>query len=216
MTPVTSTSARHNVSSGGDDAAAIDHRAQDVARTLRALVEASDVRSILVVGVDRGVQGLAARLANAEARAGRSTILVDADLRGPSAFNPSSGGMPSGGLAAWLLDEPSGERPAPSVETTDVPNLSVIRRGDRAPLAADALDGPRLDDLLPLLLRQADRVIVAGSPLSLNADALPFARRVDHVLLGISPGRTRRQAAISARDALRAAGGRIAGVVLDP
>ncbi len=215
MTPVTPTSARHDVAATADDAAAIDQRAQDVARTLRAMVEASDARSVLVVGVDRGIQGLAARLANVEARAGRSTILVDADLRGPKDLDPSSGGVPSGGLAAWLLDEPSGERHAPSVETTDVPNLLVVRRGDRAALAADALDGPRLDDLLPLLLGQADRVIVAGSPLSLNADALPFARRVDQVLLGVSPGITRRQAAVSARDALRAAGGRIAGVVLD-
>jgi len=182
---------------------------------LRALVEANEARSILVVGVDRGVRGLAARLAGAMARAGRVTILVDADLRGMDGFEAIDGRPAVGGLAGWLLNPMPIEGDLPSLEPSEVPNLSFVRRGSKAIDAADALDGPRLDDLLPALLRRADRVVVAGSHLSANADSLPFARRVDQVLLSVSTGRTRRDAAIKARDAIQVAGGQIAGVVMD-
>ncbi len=215
MSRLTPPSAMRGPFAGAEEDTAVDLRSHDVARTLRALVEANDARSVLVVGVDRGVQGLSTRLAAAEARAGRATILVDADLREPSDFAAAGSRIASGGLSAWLLDHDTSEGSAPPGEPSDVPNLSVIHRGERAVQAADALDGPRLDDLVPALLRQADRVVIASSPLWLHADALSFARRVDQVLVVINPGRTRRDAAIAARDAIRLAGGRIAGIVLD-
>ena len=187
-------------------------QAGDAVRTLRALVEAAGARSVLLVGVDRPVGAVAARLANAMAGTGRRTILVDADFGGHDPTSEASQGTI--GLATWLADEISRTTELPIVPS-DVPNLSVIRSGATSDRTADALDGPQVEHLMPALTEVAERVVIAGGHLAGPAAALPLARRVDVVILCITAGRTTRAAALRARDELVTAGGTILGVVLD-
>ena len=185
-------------------------------RSLRALVEAAEARSVLVVGVDADAAAVGAPLAAALARSGHPTVLVDADLqRGSESSGPIAAPDDAGGLAAWLT-APGPDEGAVArlpVRPTDLPGLSLLPAGHALPGAVDVLDGPRLGLLVPALLARAERVVAVAPPLARAADALPLARRVDGVVLVVAAGRTTRSDALHARDTLRAAGGRVLGVV---
>lgn len=182
-------------------------------RTVRAVVEALAARSVLVVGVDIDATPIASALAESFARSNRRTVLADADLRQP-ALRPAMAGEPDApGLAEWLSGQTPDSEPPPLIATS-LPNLSILPAGRLAEIAVDMVDSPRLETLVPTLLREADRVVIAAPPLDVAADALPYARRVDGVLLVIAPGHTHTEAATRATEALRAAGGTILGVIL--
>ncbi len=196
-------------------------------RALRASIEGAavspqadgspkQIRSVLVVGIDHGVASVGVGLATAFAQGQLRTLLVDADLRATGSqrvIRPAGGATP--GLAEWLLDSAEGVPYA--AYPTGQPNLSVLPAGEAATNVGDPTRGGRLAALLSNAEdgQPRDRVVVVMSPLAIAADALLLARHADGVLLVVVPGRTTAAAASRARDALRTAGGRILGVVLD-
>lgn len=188
-------------------------------QTLRALVEADAPdaagRAILVVGVDHDATEAGTLLAVTFARAGRATALVDADLRGahrsPTRPHLLPATRSTAGLAEWLS---GGEATPVPIVPSGVTNLALVPAGTARRAAGDLFGSERLAGLIPAVRRNHARVVVVAPPLSVAADALPLARHVDAVVLVVSPGRTTGPAAARARDAIRAAGGRILGVVL--
>lgn len=196
-------------------------------RALRASIEGAadarqadgapaQIRSVLVVGIDHGVASVGIGLATAFAQGQHRTLLIDADLRSPGSqrlIRPTGAATP--GLAEWLLDPAEGVPYA--AYPTGQTNLSVLPAGNAATTVGDPTRGGRLAALLTNAEdgQPRDRVVVVMSPLAMAADALLLARHADGVLLVVVPGRTTAAAASRARDALRSAGGRILGVVLD-
>ncbi len=198
-------------------------------RALRALVEATvpprdSPRSVLIVGVDRDASEPGTLLAVSLARAGRTTVLVDADLRGHRAGDSrgvcqrllAPEANPSPGLADWLArsdGDASTATPMPACPT-GVPNLTLVPAGTARGDAGDLIGIERLGSLVTVAGSQREWVVVVAPPLAVAADALALARHVDGVLLVIRPGRTTRPAATRARDALVTAGGRVVGTLL--
>lgn len=169
-------------------------------------------RSILVVAPspaeDRAV--VAANLAVASAHAGHAVILVDADLHRPSQhtlFDLDNGA----GLAAYLAAADDGD---PTLQDTSVPGLRVLTAGAPPTNPAALLDGPRAAGLLARLSTLAGLVIVDAPPLLAVSDAAVLAPLLDGVLLVVAAGRTRREAARAAREALDRVGANVLGVVL--
>lgn len=226
MTPCASP--RWAASAGGS----VDRRTEDAGlaerfRALRAAIEgaepagradqaATGIRSVLVAGIDRGVASVGIGLAVAFAQGQHRTLLIDADFRAPACqrlIRPVGAATP--GLAEWLLD------PAEDVQyaayPTDEQHLSVLPAGEASAAVRDPTRSGRLAALLanPGAAPPRDRVVLVTTPLATAADSLLLARHADGVLLVVVPGRTTALAANRARDALRNAGGRILGVVLD-
>jgi capsular exopolysaccharide synthesis family protein len=121
----------------------------------------------------------AANLAVAMALAGRSVILVDADLRRPclhTVFGVDNGP----GLVDLLAGTAAPDdvlRPSP------LPQLRLVTAGPGAGFGADLLEGPRLARTLRALQKQCDVVVLDSAPLLSLADGISLAGMSDHVLL---------------------------------
>jgi capsular exopolysaccharide synthesis family protein len=188
--------------------------AVDSARTL--LLHASGSEGIKVVQVVSSVSGegktsLACHLASSLARAGRQTLLLDADLRKPNVH--SVFGMEQGpGISEVLRGEFATEA---VIQETRLPGLHVICAGrldDRA-LCAVAQTG--LASLLTQLRERYDFVIVDSSPVLPVPDALMMAQHTDGVLFAVMEDVTRLHHLASAVERMNRVGSQLLGAVVN-
>ncbi len=166
------------------------------------LVEAIDAtRTMIVHGTDHpdlrmlvvtsavsgeGKTSLTGHLAISLARAGFRTLLVDGDLRAPTAqrvFDLS--------LAPGLCEALEGQVGIlDAIRPTGVPGLSVLTAGLWSPATRQALVGDNWRVAKEQLKAEFDYIVVDSSPLLLVSDALLLAREADgvvvSVLLGVS------------------------------
>jgi capsular exopolysaccharide synthesis family protein len=143
----------------------------------------SGLRLVMVTSAvsGEGKTTLASHLAGSLARAGRRTLLVDCDLRRPSAHQLFE--QPSHpGLSEVLL----GEVPvAEAVRETAVPGLWLLPAGqwDRAVLRA--LAGEEVQKVFAALRQHYDFVVVDSHPVLQAADSLLIGLHVDAVILAL-------------------------------
>lgn len=190
-------------------------------RILRSSIEslslARPIKSILVTSPsERGARTTTvSNLGIVMAQAGTRTVLVDADIRQPMLHDifgvPESPGLTdylkSGGPVPW------GSLPY-ALKPTSVENLQILTTGSRVSNPSELLDSPGMSRLLELLRPVADVVILDGpSPLHFP-DAVLLSKHVDGVLLVLTAGRTRRDAAQSSVMLLERAGAKLLGGVL--
>src|SRR5208282_11127 len=157
-----------------------------------------------------GKSAAAMLLAASSAASGRTTILVDCDLRHQSIS--SLLGKKQQGLAELLLGE------AQLVDVIDidpVTDICVISAGSTVPNPADLLMSQRMRDLITQLRNVYDYVVVDGSPLLPVIDALALAAMVDKILIIVEWGRTPRVTVSEALKVLKPEAHRIAGVILN-
>lgn len=193
--------------------------AAEAFRALRASIEylassEAPIRTLMVVsaGAGEGKTTVASNLAVAFAQAGKRTILVDADLRKPGVHRVFRLGN-NAGLSTVL--RPDRSELAPFVQTTDDPRLLVLTAGPVPPSPADLLGSTRMREMLSRLLERADIIVLDSAPVRAAADAAVLAQAVDGVLVVLATGRTRRNAARSAAEALDRVGARVLGVALN-
>jgi succinoglycan biosynthesis transport protein ExoP len=182
-------------------------------RPLRTIVVTSAVPA-------EGKSTVATALAFASASAGKRTLLVEADLRGPD-LAERLGVRPTPGLTDYLVGraEPeeilqmvapagvasngNGGRRAPGPpDVTRAEPLVCITRGTRSPQPAELLGSERLARFLDQVAHAYDTVILDSSPLLPVADTLKLLPRTDAVVLCVRSGQTTRDQAHLARSAL--------------
>lgn len=166
-------------------------------------------RSMLVTSSAPGEGKTTTSLALAQnfARLGKSTLLVDADLRHPS-FHVQS---PSGGFAGVLEGRSTiGEAILP----TDTEHLSMLPAGATPANPVDLLANGRLAEVVRELQSVYDIVIVDGPPILGLADAPLLASAVDCTICVFRADGIRVPAARNAVERLRNANARILGGVL--
>jgi polysaccharide biosynthesis transport protein len=221
-----------------------DDRFLDALYLLRANLELSDapVGSTLLVTSAQPEEGkttLVANLGVALATAGRDVVCVEGDLRRPRLAQylgapPSS----SGGLAqilsagaplssvledvspevarrrlAWSLSRRHGHLHSP--EGAAAGRLRLVRAGKTEDDPADMFSNERTADVVEQLRAlDADYVIIDAPPLLLVADAYPFARNVDSVLVVAKTAETTSESAEAVQATLGALGIFDFGVVL--
>jgi polysaccharide biosynthesis transport protein len=193
-------------------------------RILRSSIEslslARPIKSILVTSPsERGARTTtASNLGVVMAQAGTRTVLVDADIRQPM-LHDIFGVPESPGLTDYLKSQSpdylkSRSPVAEALKPTSVENLQILTTGSRVSNPSELLDSPGMSRLLELLQPVADVVILDGpSPLHFS-DAVLLSKHVDGVLLVLTAGRTRRDAAQSSVMLLERAGAKVLGGVL--
>jgi non-specific protein-tyrosine kinase len=159
-----------------------------------------------------GKSSVSANLAIAMAQAGKRVILVDGDLRRPEQHRLFGLRNNHGITSAIIGDE---HALAAALQPTAIPGLSVLTSGPLPPNPAELLGSRRMAALLETLKGLCDLLIVDSPPVSAVADTAVLASQADAVILVMWAGRTSRQQARYAINALRNARARVLGVVLN-
>jgi Mrp family chromosome partitioning ATPase len=180
-----------------------------------------------------GKSTVAASLAIASAASGRSTLLVEADLRRPAlakrlGINSAPGltdylvgqaepreilqvCAPLAGTAAATGGNGAGDTMPPP---TPAKPLVCITAGTLSPQPAELLGSERLRAFLDQVSEAYESVVIDTSPLLPVADTLELLPHVDNVLLCVRSGQTTRDQARAARSVLEHFPDRPTGLVI--
>ncbi len=171
------------------------------------------LRRLLVTssGPQEGKTTTAVSLGIAMAQSGNRVLLVDTDMRRPRLHRAF--GVPNEvGLSTAVVGE---ARIEDCVKTTEVPSLWVLPCGPIPPNPAEMLHAARFKEIVASLSERFDRVIFDSPPLAAVADAAVLSTQVDGALLVLKAGRTSRELARRALDALRGVNATMAGAILN-
>ena len=183
-------------------------------------------------GLHEGKSMTSANLAVTFARAGKRTILVDADLRHPSIHlffglpNDqgltslfSDGAMP---VAVPQIGDQTNvtaelkRRVEASLVATQIPELRLLTTGPTLPInPAEILASPKMELLLKYLCSSADVIILDSPPVLPVADTTILAAKGASAILVVQAGKTRGAAARLALQNLGHAQARVLGLVLN-
>ena len=193
-----------------------DGAVSEAFRTLRTNLQYARVdttpKVVMVTspGPREGKSTVCANLGVILARAGKSTLLVDCDLRNPALhriFEVDN----SQGIVHTLM-----ENRAPQETLRDaLPGLKVAPVGAPPPNPAELLGSQRFADLLGWARREFEYVIIDAPPLGLFSDPLTLASQVDGVLLVFDAQCTRKGAVRQATHSLKAVRANVLGTVMN-
>ncbi|MCC6869676.1 MAG: polysaccharide biosynthesis tyrosine autokinase [Burkholderiales bacterium] len=161
-------------------------------------------------GTGEGKSTTALALAINFAQIGRTTLLIDADLRNPS-LHSMLGVDNSRGLSNYL----SSDLPALGVvRVTSIPNLYVIPAGPVPPNPVELLSGPKMIGLLAELERRFPSIVLDSPPVLGLADALVLGNQVGAMVFVVAAGSTRKAHLRAALKRLRQASVAPVGAVM--
>jgi len=184
--------------------------------SLRFLDPSGLARCFVVTSADEseGKSTVAVNLASSLATIGRRVVLVEADMRRPTAAQQL--GIPRGvqGLSDLLVSNAHLDEFVVPIE--DEPGLVVLPSGTIPPNSADLLSAGRMGEVLTLLRESADVVIVDSPPLLPVADTRVLLRlaEVDGVIVVGRAGFSRRDRLRLAVRVLEQSGKRVFGLVI--
>ena len=139
-------------------------------------------------------------------------LLIDVDLRKPSLHHVFKEGLRGKGLSSVL----SGiAKLSEVIMPTDYPGLDFISSGPLPPNPAELLSSKRMRQLLTIVSRDYDRVILDGPPYQGFAEILVLSNMVDGVILISVEGSTPREGVKHFRRSVTNVGGRILGTIIN-
>ncbi|BHH85115.1 GumC family protein [Desulforhopalus sp. 52FAK] len=139
-------------------------------------------------------------------------LLIDVDLRKPSLHNVFKDGIRGKGLSSVLSGM---AKLSEVISATDYPGLDFISSGPLPPNPAELLSSKRMRQLLQLVSRNYDRVILDGPPYQGFAEILVLSNMVDGVILVSVEGNTPREGVKHFKRAVTNVGGRILGAIIN-
>lgn len=172
-----------------------------------------DTLMVTSPGPGEGKSMTAGNLAAALAQSGRRVILVDGDLHRPRQHRVF-GLRNNTGVTTALIADLAGSLDD-ILQDTVVPGLRVLTSGPLPPNAAELLGSVRMRELLADLHTRAEVVVIDSPPVTALSDAAVLATQTDGVLLVLDAGKTRREVAKRATDALGRVHARVIGVLLN-
>ncbi|HEX8925324.1 MAG TPA: polysaccharide biosynthesis tyrosine autokinase, partial [Terriglobales bacterium] len=160
-----------------------------------------------------GKSTTAMNLAIALAQRNAKVLLIDGDLRrGATGRVFGIRGSNIGLTTALAHGAARTEIPTPLPE---LPSLSVLPCGPRAPNPAELLASNRMAERLRQWREEYDHIVLDTAPLLAVSDSLALAVQADAVMLVVRARVTRKRALMRARDLLRRINARVAGVVVN-
>jgi len=186
-------------------------------RTLRTNVQFtsvdSETKKIMITssGPREGKSSTVANLAVSMSQAGKSVIVVDADLRNPTQhklFDLDNGQ----GLSVALVQDQDYQS---YIKKTAVPGVMVLTGGPVPPNPAELVGSKRMKRLIEELSQEYDIVLIDTPPIIAVTDAAILAQEVDGVILVLASGEVNKEYAIRAKEQLDKVGAKILGAVLN-
>jgi len=171
------------------------------------------LRSVLITSPGSG-EGKSTTLANLAVTMGqvdRRVIMVDSDLRRPH-LHELFGLHNETGLTTMMLDDAA--LASPPLQETSVPGLRLLASGTLPPRPSDLLGSQRMDKVIEALLNDADILLFDAPPVMAATDAVVLSTKMDGVLLVVSAGETKREAAQQALERLKKVNANVLGAVL--
>ena len=159
-----------------------------------------------------GKSSIAANLATVIAQSDQDVVVVDGDMRRPmmhKLFKQSN----RLGLSDYFIRTP--EKMNGVIKKTAVNRLSIITSGSLPPNPSELLSSTKMHEIIGLLTRHFDMVILDSPPLLAVTDAFVLAKSVDGVILVVDPKKTKRGAIFQAIEQLQRLDARLLGVVLN-
>jgi capsular exopolysaccharide synthesis family protein len=186
-------------------------------RTLRTNVEFSNInkkeKSLVITSAAAGdgKSTTSAMLAVYMALAGKKTILVDCDLRNTKTQNLFRANNLIGFTNVLLGKVPLKE----AIQESEIENLYILTSGLKPPNAAEILCSEKTKELLDMLKREFEYVIIDTPPVGFITDAQILSQYVDGCLLIVSSGKSKIDEVIRSKKLIEQVNGKIFGVVLN-
>lgn len=173
----------------------------------------SELKTILVTssGPSEGKSMTVANLATVYAQTGKKVLLIDADLRKPTAhytFRLDN----LRGLSNILVGETRLEE---TTNQTSIDNLDVISSGPIPPNPSELLGSKMMQAFIQEASKLYDVILFDTPPILAVTDAQILANYVDGSILVIRSNQAEYEAAIKAKDALQHASAKILGTILN-
>jgi len=159
---------------------------------------------------NEGKSTFAYSLAWAAASSGKKVILVDCDMRNPTAHRFADLAL-SPGLVNILSSKSSLEE---AIQRGQAANLSILTAGDQPPNPSDLLLSERMKLLMRQLKETYDLVILDSPPVMAVSDPRVLAPRSEAVLFIVQWAKTKRENVVYALRQLAENGAKVAGVVV--
>jgi capsular exopolysaccharide synthesis family protein len=186
-------------------------------RALRTNIEFSSIDQTLQVlmvssaGPGEGKSTTITNLAITFAQSEKKVILIDADLRKPTAHHTFSLSN-RWGLSSVISQQSKLEE---VIQASDIPNLDVMTSGAIPPNPAEMMGSKKMTSLLEQLRQMYDIILIDTPPLLAVTDAQIVATKSDGVILVVDQGKVKRDIASKAVKSLESVKARILGVVLN-
>ncbi len=186
-------------------------------RALRTNIEFSSIDEQLQVlmvssaGPGEGKSTTITNLAVTFAQSEKRVVLIDADLRKPTAHHTFSISNRYG-LSSVISQQCSLEE---AIQMSDIPNLDVITSGAIPPNPAEMMNSKRMTLIIEKLRQMYDIILIDTPPLLAVTDAQIVATKSDGVILVVDQGKVKREIASKAVKNLESVNAKILGVVLN-
>ncbi|MCH1640126.1 CpsD/CapB family tyrosine-protein kinase [Paenibacillus timonensis] len=186
-------------------------------RSLRTNIEFSsfddELKTIAVTSAKpgEGKTTTAVNMALAFAQAGKSVVLIDADLRKPSIhhiFNKhNKGGLSNIIAKKHLIHE--------MIQETHIEHLSIIPSGPLPANPSEMLSSDAFSEMLNELKMNYSVIIVDSAPALTVTDAQVVAAQCDGAILVVNSGKAKHDSVIKVKEQLDYVKARLLGVVLN-
>ena len=186
-------------------------------RTLRTNVQFTSVDSetkkimITSAGPREGKSHTVANLAVSMAQAGKSVLVIDADMRNPTQHK-LFGLTNTEGLSVALVQDKDFHL---LIKETAVPGVQVLTGGPIPPNPAELVGSKRMKRLIEEVSLQYDVVLIDTPPIIAVTDGAIIAQIVDGVILVLASGEVNKDYALRAKEQLDKVGAKILGAVLN-